>query len=65
MVLTTLLATVALFLTTPYVGYLDNITVLFLLALMIPFVDAAEHRGGEKALFLIAIAAASPIPPRA
>ena len=58
-VLTTLLATVALFLTTPYVGYLDNITVLFLLALMIPFVarganvvgraDGAvpdRHRGG-------------------
>ena len=33
----TLLATVAMFLATPYVGYLDNITVLFLLSLMIPF----------------------------
>ena len=58
-VLTTLLATVALFLTTPYVGYLDNITVLFLLALMIPFVDAARTSWGARtALFLIAIAAA-------
>ena len=33
----TMLATVAMFLATPYVGYLDNITVLFLLSLMIPF----------------------------
>ena len=30
-----MLATAALFMTTPYVGYLDNITVLFLLSLMI------------------------------
>ncbi|HEY6566366.1 MAG TPA: MFS transporter, partial [Actinomycetota bacterium] len=58
-VLTTMLATVALFLTTPYVGYLDNITVLFLLALMIPFVDAARTSWGARtALFLIGIAAA-------
>ena len=58
-VLTTLLATVALFLTTPYVGYLDNITVLFLLSLMIPFVhEARESWGARTALFLIGIAAA-------
>jgi MFS family permease len=58
-VLTTLLATVALFLTTPYVGYLDNITVLFLLALMIPFVhEARTSWGARTALFLIGIAAA-------
>ena len=61
-VLTTLLATVALFLTTPYVGYLDNITVLFLLALDDPVrprgpnvvggEDGAvpdRHRGGVHA----------------
>ena len=59
MVLTTLLATVALFLTTPYVGYLDNITVLFLLSLMIPFVhEARTSWGARTALFLIGIAAA-------
>lgn len=58
-VLTTMLAAVALFLTTPYVGYLDNITVLFLLALMIPFVhEARTSWGARTALFLIGIAAA-------
>jgi hypothetical protein len=58
-VLTTLLASAALFLTTPYVGYLDNITVLFLLALTIPFVHAAKTSWGARtALFLIGIAAA-------
>ncbi|MEX0651519.1 MAG: hypothetical protein WD186_05770, partial [Actinomycetota bacterium] len=58
-ILTTMLATVALFLTTPYVGYLDNITVLFLLSLMIPFVhEARESWGARTALFLIGIAAA-------
>jgi MFS family permease len=58
-VLTTLLATVALFLTTPYVGYLDNIFVLFLLALTIPFVhEARTSWGARTALFLIGIAAA-------
>ncbi len=35
-VLTTMLVSAALFLTTPYVGYLDNITVLFLLSLTLP-----------------------------
>ncbi len=55
-VLTTLLASVALFLTTPYVGYLDNITVLFLLALTIPFVhEARTSWGARTALFLIGI----------
>jgi len=58
-VLTTMLATVALFLTTPYVGYLDNITVLFLLSLTIPFVHEARISWGARtALFLIGIAAA-------
>ena len=55
----TLLATVAMFLATPYVGYLDNITVLFLLSLMIPFAHAARTSWGARtALFLIGIAAA-------
>ncbi len=58
-VLTTLLATVGLFLTTPYLGYLDNVTVLFLLSLMIPFVhEARTSWGARTALFLIGIAAA-------
>jgi hypothetical protein len=58
-VLTTLLASAALFLTTPYVGYLDNITVLFLLALTIPFLhEARTSWGARTALFLIGIAAA-------
>ena len=55
----TMLAAAALFLTTPYVGYLDNITVLFLLALMFPFLArGADAVGARIALFLIGIAAA-------
>jgi MFS family permease len=58
-VLLTMLATAALFLTTTYVGYLDNITVLFLLALIFPFLDAARTSwGARSAVFLIGIAAA-------
>jgi hypothetical protein len=58
-VLLTMLATAALFLTTPYVGYLDNITVLFLLALTFPFLGAARTSwGARSALLLIGIAAA-------
>ncbi len=57
--LTTVLATTALFLTTPYVGYLDNITVLFLLSLLIPFVhEARTSWGARTAPFLIGAAAA-------
>ena len=57
--LTTMLVSVALFLTTPYVGYLDNITVLFLLSLTLPFLHAARTSWGARtALFLIAVAAA-------
>jgi MFS family permease len=57
-VLTTMLVSAALFLTTPYVGYLDNITVLFLLSLTLPFLHAARTSWGARtALFLIAIAA--------
>ncbi len=58
-VLLTLLASAALFLTTPYVGYLDNITVLFLLSLIVAFAGAARTSWGARvAVFLIAIAVA-------
>jgi MFS family permease len=58
-VLLTMLATAGLFLTTPYVGYLDNITVLFLLSLIVAFADAAQTSWGARvAIFLIGMAAA-------
>jgi MFS family permease len=58
-VLLTMLATAGLFLTTPYVGYLDNITVLFLLSLIVAFADAARTSWGARvAIFLIGMAAA-------
>jgi MFS family permease len=54
-----MLAAVALFLSTPYIGYLDNATVLLLLCLTIPFVDEARTSWGARtALFLIGVAAA-------
>ncbi|HEU4355008.1 MAG TPA: MFS transporter [Actinomycetota bacterium] len=57
--LLTMLATAALFMTTPYVGYLDNITVLFVLSLVLAFyVPAREHWGARVALFLLGIVAA-------
>ncbi len=57
--LVTMLATAALFMTTPYVGYLDNITVLFVLSLLLAFyVPAREHWGARAALFLLGIVAA-------
>jgi Major Facilitator Superfamily len=56
---TAMLAAAALFLATPYVGYLDQATVLLLFCLMIPFVDEARTSWGARtALFLIGIAAA-------
>jgi hypothetical protein len=58
-VLLTMLATAGLFLTTPYVGYLDNITVLFLLSLTVAFADAARTSWGARvAIFLIGMATA-------
>jgi MFS family permease len=58
-VLLTMLATAGLFLTTPYKGYLDNITVLFLLSLIVAFADAARTSWGARvAVFLIGVAAA-------
>jgi MFS family permease len=57
--LITMLATAGLFLSTPYIGYLDNIMVLFLLALLLPFLHAARTSWGARvALFLIGVAAA-------
>jgi hypothetical protein len=54
-----MLAAAALFLATPYVGYLDQATVLLLFCLMIPFVDEARTSWGARtALFLTGIAAA-------
>jgi hypothetical protein len=54
-----MLSAAALFLATPYVGYLDQATVLLLFCLMIPFVDEARTSWGARtALFLIGIAAA-------
>ncbi len=54
-----ILAAVALFMSTPYIGYLDNATVLFLLCLTIPFLhEARTSWGARTALFLIGMAAA-------
>jgi MFS family permease len=58
-ILLTMLATASLFLTTPYVGYLDNIMVLFLLSLIVAFADAARTSWGVRvAVSLIGMAAA-------
>lgn len=58
-VLITMLASAAIFLTTPYVGYLDNITVLFLLSLIVAFAGAARTSWGARAaVFLVAVAVA-------
>ncbi len=57
--LVTMLATAALFMTTPYVGYLDNITVLFVLSLLLAFyVPGREQWGARVALFLLGVVAA-------
>jgi MFS family permease len=54
-----MLATAALFMTTPYVGYLDNITVLYFLSLILAFFAPARTSwGARSAMFLIGIAAA-------
>ncbi len=58
-VLLTMLAAAALFLTTPYVGYLDDITVLFLISLVVAFSGAARTSWGARVgVFLIAVAIA-------
>ncbi len=54
-----LLATAALFMTTPYVGYLDNITVLYVLSAILAFVPPSRTSwGARSALFLLGMAAA-------
>jgi MFS transporter len=56
LILLTLLAAAALFLTTPYVGYLDNITILYVLALLLAFVPAAQESWGARAAcFLLGV----------
>ncbi|MFM8944162.1 MAG: hypothetical protein ACKOI0_02770, partial [Actinomycetota bacterium] len=54
-----LLATAVWFMTTPYVGYLDNIAMLYLLGLMLAFFEPARTSWGARvALFLLGIVAA-------
>ncbi len=54
-----MLATAAVFMTTPYVGYLDNITVLYFLSLTLAFYEPGQTSwGARSALFLFSIAAA-------
>ncbi|HEV8563534.1 MAG TPA: MFS transporter [Actinomycetota bacterium] len=54
-----ILAAAALFLTTPYVGYLDNITMLFILCATMAFIAPARTSWGARAaLFLLGVAAA-------
>jgi sugar phosphate permease len=54
-----MLATAAFFMTTPYVGYLDNITVLYFLSLILAFFEPARTSWGARvALFVLGIAAA-------
>lgn len=54
-----LFATAALFMTPPYVGYLDNITVLYILSATLAFIPPSKASwGARSALFLLGIAAA-------
>jgi hypothetical protein len=54
-----MLSTAALFMTTPYVGYLDNITVLYVLSLTLAFFEPGRTSWGSRvALFMLGIAAA-------
>ncbi len=53
------LATAALFMTTPYVGYLDNITVLYVLSMILAFWPYGRTSWGARvAMFLLGIVAA-------
>ncbi|MBI2239048.1 MAG: MFS transporter, partial [Actinobacteria bacterium] len=53
------LATAALFMTTPYVGYLDNIAVLYVLSLLLAFLGPARRSwGARSAVFLLGMVAA-------
>ncbi|MFM7718423.1 MAG: hypothetical protein ACKO8G_02870 [Actinomycetota bacterium] len=54
-----LLATATWCMTTPYVGYLDNIAVLYLLSLIVAFIEPARTSWGARvALVVLGIAAA-------
>jgi len=46
--LMTFFASAALFLTIPYVGYMDNITCLYILALILPFLGPARTSWGAR-----------------
>ncbi|MFI5052976.1 MAG: MFS transporter [Acidimicrobiia bacterium] len=57
-VLLSMLAAAALFLTIPYVGYLDDTTMLLLLCIMLAFLPAARTSwSARSAVFLIALTA--------
>jgi len=59
LVLLSMLVAAALFLTTPYVGYLDNTMMLFLLAALLPFLGPARTSwGARSAVFLLSVATA-------
>jgi hypothetical protein len=54
-----MLATAAVFMTTPYVGYLDNIAVLYFLSLALAFYEPAQTSwGARSAMFLFGVVAA-------
>ncbi|HEX9374688.1 MAG TPA: MFS transporter [Actinomycetota bacterium] len=46
--LLTFFASAAMFLTIPYVGYMDNITCLYILALILPFLGPARRSWGAR-----------------
>jgi len=57
--LLTLLAGAALFLTVPWVGYMDNVMCLYFLALTLPFLEPARTSwGARSAIFLLTFLAA-------
>jgi hypothetical protein len=55
-VLLSMLVAAALFLTTPYVGYLDNTMMLFLLCALLPFLGPSRTSwGARSAVFLLSV----------
>ena len=59
LVLIAMFAGVAMLLTTPYIGYLDDLTMLFVLCVMLAFItQARESWGARAALFLLGLTAA-------
>lgn len=54
--ITVLVATAALSMTTPYVGYLDNITILYVLSATLAFIPPSKTSwGARSALFLLGL----------